>query len=375
MAEIELTSDAFWRDRGVHVALVSGEEPPVRLVELLETVTPHLPEGGCLFRTSGSEGSPKWVALEKRAFLHSARVVNAHYDLTGDDRWLVALPVHHVAGFAICARAWSAGAELAFLEGRWEAQAARQMMADRQITAVSLVPTQVHDLLTEGLRAPESLRVVLVGGGRFEPTLMRRALQMGWPVCATYGMTETASTVACQALEHDRMNEPEKLEVLPHWQATVDDDGVLSVIGPSLARGYAVEVEGKWQWLAMDAERGLRTRDRVDLKQEGTRSFLRFLGRDAACVKIVGELVCLEQIERELRQLAGGSVGELIVIAEPDERREHRLVLLAETGDEEALKRLIEQFHTECRGFERISSWQSGVAFERTELGKLRRLR
>lgn len=374
MAETELTSDAFWRDGGVHVALLPGEKPPEKLVELVDTVMPFLPEGGCLFRTSGSEGVPKWVALEKRAFLHSARVMNAHYDLSDADHWLVALPLHHVAGFAICARAWSAGSAVSFLEGRWEAGAAVAAMRDRGITAVSLVPTQVHDLLAEGWCAPVSLRVVLVGGGRFEPELMRRALELGWPVCATYGMTETASTVACQALEFDRMNQPEVLEVLPHWQASVAADEVLTVKGPALARGYAVNEGGQWQWQGLDAGRGLRTRDRVGLWHDGTRSFLRFMGRDAACVKILGELVYLEQVERRLRELAGDSVGELMVVAEADPRREQCLVLLAETGEESVIERLLNRHHAECRGYERITRWQANVAFERTGLGKLRRL-
>jgi o-succinylbenzoate---CoA ligase len=374
MEKTELISDGFWRGTGVHLALPPEVVTLPRLVSMLETVGPYLPEGGCLFRTSGSEGVPKWVALEKRAFLHSARVVNAHYDLTGADHWLVALPLHHVAGFAICARAWAVGAEVSFFEGRWEVEAVVKLMRERRITAVSLVPTQVHDLVNAGLAAPEWLRLVLVGGGRFEPDLMRRALALGWPVCATYGMTETASGVACQALDHDRAAVPEVLEVLPHWQVGVDAAGVLTVKGPALAKGYVIGEGAGWVWRGIDPAVGLRTRDLAQVWDDGTRSFLRFLGRESACVKVLGELVYLDQVERRLRQLGGAGLGELMVVAEPEARREQALVLLAETEDEAAIEALLQRFHAECQGFERIQHWQTGVSFERTALGKLRRL-
>lgn len=376
MEKTELISDGFWREAGVHVALPPDEGAGSGWLRLIETAMPFLPEGGCLFRTSGSEGKPKWVALEKRAFLHSARVVNAHYDLTGADHWLVALPLHHVAGMAICARSWSVGAEVSFFESRWDPAAFVRCLQERQITAVSLVPTQLHDLVVGGFRAPAGLRLVLAGGGRMEAERMLTALNLGWPVCATYGMTETASSVACQALEHDRVGAPEVLEVLPHWQTTVDGDERLTVLGPALARGYVVSDQdtGDWQWQAIDPAVGLRTRDRVRLWHDGTRSFLRFLGRESACVKVLGELVYLEQVEQRLRQLAGPDVGELMVIAEPDARREQCLVLLMENTDVAMASRLIDRYHAVCRGFETISRWQTGITLERTELGKLRRI-
>jgi len=112
----------------------------------------------------------------------------------------------------------------------------------------------------------------------------------------------------------------------------------------------------------------------VQVWDEGTRSFLRFVGREGACVKVMGELVYLDQVEAQLRTLVEEPMGEWMVVAEPEARREHELVLLAESDDEVEIARWLERFHAQCRGYERISRWQTGVAFERTALGKLRRV-
>jgi long-subunit acyl-CoA synthetase (AMP-forming) len=52
-------------------------------------------------------------------------------------------------------------------------------------------------------------------------------------------MTETASQVASQTTEGGEM------EVLPIWDLSTDDDGVLTVRGEAFAKGYAMQENGK----------------------------------------------------------------------------------------------------------------------------------
>ena len=74
-------------------------------------------------------------------------------------------------------------------------------LADRGVTHTSLVPTQVHDLVKADLRAPETLKAIVVGGGHLDAATGRLARTLGWPVLASYGMTEAASQIATQTLE------------------------------------------------------------------------------------------------------------------------------------------------------------------------------
>ncbi|HEX7260708.1 MAG TPA: hypothetical protein VF258_02745, partial [Luteolibacter sp.] len=64
---------------------------------------PNLPEltGHALFKTSGSSGNPKWIALSKPALLVSAAAVNRHLAVNTNSCWGLALPLDHVGGFGV----------------------------------------------------------------------------------------------------------------------------------------------------------------------------------------------------------------------------------------------------------------------------------
>ena len=368
MATAQLISSGFWNDAGNHLALAPerGDEA----AGLAEFAKDELGAAGwCFFQTSGSEGRQKWVGLTKGAILTSARAVDAHFDVTQHDHWLLALPVHHVGGFGILARAFVSGNAVTPLAGKWDAAAFARRCDEVGATLTSLVPTQVFDLVTAQLTAPKTMRVVLVGGGAMSSALEQAALQLGWPVRRTYGMTETASQVASQTTEGGEM------EVLPIWDLSTDDDGVLTVRGTALAKGYALQEAGTWRWEAISAETGLRTRDRVNLWEHGARRFLRFVAREATTVKILGELVSLGAIQERIEALRlelGISEGAAVVCDVPDARKEASLVL-AITGIGAAdAERLREAVNLELRPFEQVGQVISLPTIPRSELGKVR---
>jgi O-succinylbenzoic acid--CoA ligase len=122
--------------------------------------------GLVFFQTSGSSGEPKWIGLTKNGLLISAAAVNGHLGVTEDSCWGLALPSHHVGGFGVVARAFEAGCGHVVFPGRWDAGRFRDWVAVEGVSHVSLVPTQVHDLVVAGLTAPGGLVAVVAGGGR-----------------------------------------------------------------------------------------------------------------------------------------------------------------------------------------------------------------
>jgi len=323
----------------------------------------------CFFQTSGSDGRRKWVGLTKDSLLISAKAVNAHFGITEQDRWLLALPVHHVGGFGVLARAFVSGSRVTQMDGKWDATVFARTCAEAGATLASLVPTQVFDLVAAKLSAPKSMRVVLVGGGAMSSEIELAALQLGWPVRRTYGMTETASQVASQATEGGEM------EVLPIWDLSTDDDGILTVRGEALAKGYAMQDNRKWRWEPISAEAGLRTRDRVSLHHDGARRFLRFMGRESGIVKILGELVALGPIQERIdavRLQLGLHDGDAAVCDVSDARKESRLVLAVSQMSEAAAVQLQKGLNESLRPFERVDVVRNLVSIPRGELGKVR---
>ena len=372
MEATDLATSAFWESHTNHIAcnpLSPGDADGLDAFARRDLGA----KGWCFFQTSGSEGAPKWVGLTKEAFLESARRVNAHFALGSRDVWAVALPLHHVGGFSIAARSFLSGARVAAFSARWDAGEFAAFCERERATVTSLVPAQIFDLVASAARCPVALEKVIVGGGGLSAPLAARALELGWRTCRTYGMTEAASQVAARPSGVDL---PEgAMEILPLWETSVDHDHILTIKGPSLARGFATRAaDGRWSWSPIDPVAGLRTRDRVELLVAGGRRCLRFLGRDASFVKILGELVSLSALQERV-ELAAGEAGydrRLIVIALPDERRDSRLVLVVEggEGDRALADAVLAAYHERSPPFERIEEVRVMERLPVTAIGK-----
>lgn len=331
------------------------------------------------FQTSGSEGVPKWVGLSRRAMLASARAVNAHLEGTAADRWLIALPLHHVGGFSILARCNVSGASFFHTEEKWDAAAFARRCAAQEITLASLVPAQVYDLVQAKAEAPARMRAIVVGGGGLSKELGIRALELGWPVLQSYGMTETASQVATEPLEHLRAGyDPESLEVLPCWNVDTTPEGALIIRGAALASGYAIRnIDGTWRWQAIDADAGFLARDLVQVWWHGTRRFLRFVGRESSFVKVLGELVSLPALQQRLERVLIGEGIDLrtaLIWPVPDTRKDTRLLLVGEGQDKHdaaRLENLRVRFNQDVPGYERLDAVLTVPAIPRTPLGKV----
>lgn len=357
---------AFWQGAETHVACASGESAHGLAAWMEHT---HGRQGLCLFQTSGTEGRRKWVAITKAAMLTSARAVNAHFAVTAADRWLLALPLWHVGGFGILARAFVAQVPVEMMSSKWDVRAFTAQVANSGATLTSLVPTQVFDLVAAGLAGPPSLRVVLVGGGALSEEVRQEALHLGWPLRRTYGMTETASQVASEPLDGGAM------EVLPIWEAETDADGVLTIRGAALAKGFASREGSEWCWEPISAEKGLRTRDRVKLTRGGSRCFLEFTGRESGIVKILGELVALGPIQQRIEAMRLElkiTNGDAAACDLPDERAGAKLVLAVSGMTSDEAERLHEALNRELRPFEQIQTIVVLSQIPRGDLGKVR---
>jgi O-succinylbenzoic acid--CoA ligase len=324
----------------------------------------------CFFQTSGSEGRPKWVALPKEAFLISGQVVNEHFKVIAADRWLIALPAHHVGGFAIHARAHLSGSGLVEDHSRWQPDAFVETCNREGITLVSLVPTQMHDLVRNRLHAPPDLRVAIIGGGAMSMELAAAAKAQGWPVFQTYGMTEAASQIATQSYAgRDLASDDLELDVLPHWQVRTDSDGRLVLRGASLANGYAFHSEkGIWSWQPIGDE--LVTRDIVSLRTCGRGRLLSFVGRESGFIKILGELIHLAPLQARMDSLSlvHGLAPPPVIVSVPEPRMGSRLLLVTEC---KAGAALLEPFNAVTEPLCQLSEVIQIPGIPRTSLGKV----
>lgn len=360
-----------WQSPANHIAVNPAQ--PQAAAGLDDFLVSQGLKGLCLFQTSGSEGAPKWVGLTKEAFMISGRSVNAHFEITAADHWLIALPLHHVGGFSILARAHLSGSRVTHTDAKWNPREFAKLCAEQGITLVSLVPTQVHDLVQARVICPDTLRAAIVGGGGMTQSLANAAMELGWRVFQSYGMTEAGSQIATQPYNSfGAVFDVKSLEVLPHWQVSTDADQRLVLQGPALARGYAKRLSQEWTWEEIPTT-GWVTRDQVRLWMHGTRQYLQFTGRESGYIKILGELVHLaplqEAVENLARELGWPTLPILLPL--PDPRAETQLILVTEPSQPDPAP-LIAAFHATSPPWLRISRHHQVTTIPRSDLGKIR---
>jgi o-succinylbenzoate---CoA ligase len=180
--------DEVWAagDAALPLPTDAPEAEVARIEAALRPGVRPVPEGTALVvATSGSTGDPKGVLLGHEALRASTEASCARLGCVPGDRWLLALPVHHVAGLQVLARARALGTEAVL-----PADASLEALAAADADHVSLVPTQLARLLDAGADLSR-FRTILLGGARPSSTLLGRAVMSGARVVVSYGMTET----------------------------------------------------------------------------------------------------------------------------------------------------------------------------------------
>jgi O-succinylbenzoic acid--CoA ligase len=283
--------------------------------------------------TSGTSGEPKGVRLTRRSLVASATASAYRLGVEPDDRWLVCLPTYHMGGLAPIVRSTLYGTTTV-VQREFDAEATARVLDERDITAVSLVPTMLTRLLDAGWQPADSLRFVLLGGAPATRELIERCADRGVPACPTYGMTETASQVATatprEAREHpDTVGKPLRettVTVLGNDDSPAEpgDTGELVVSGPTVTPGY---LDAAHTATAVD-DRGFHTGDLGYTDDAGR---LWVVGRVDDAVVTGGENVHPARVADALRDTDG--VADAAVVGLPDEEWGQRVAALVVPAD------------------------------------------
>lgn len=183
--------------RGVPFFPLNSALPQPRRNALLEPSGTSLPPVELLIATSGSSGEPKCVMLSGENLAASVAASRERLPLQQGDVWLDCLPLCHIGGLSILYRCAEARATVLLHEG-FDARRVWNDLAGYSVTHISLVPAMLARLLDIAHGAPPhfTLKYALIGGGALSGELAARARACGWPLCVTYGMSETASQLA-----------------------------------------------------------------------------------------------------------------------------------------------------------------------------------
>ena len=326
------------------------------ITDTLLSAVAHLPNlsAHVWLMTSGSS-CLKLVALSKKALLHSALSVNQHLSVSNQDRWGICLPLFHVGGLSILARAHLSSSAVSYFRSKWSASTFVTFLKQNQITLSSLVPTQVYDLVLEKQSAPSSLRAVVIGGSALSQSLYHAARALGWPLLPSYGLTECSSQVATAELQSLKENTFPRLKILSHVQIKISKPsfGEIGLQSGSLLTGFVFLSgpkqftfqrfrEGEWYWTK---DQGITTDQFLEISSSGH-------------LKILGERISLNRLEDDLMNiLLKYKVSHFCrLVAVPHLRNGFQITLVTDSYSFQTLYRIIQDFNQLHSGFEKIQT-------------------
>lgn len=291
------------------------------------------------FETSGSSGDPRIIGISQSGFLTAAESVNSALGIKSDDKWLIAIPTYHVGGASILARSLIGGFSTLQLKGKWNPAECLKVIEENKISVISLVPTQLFDLVRTQNSAPKSLRRIVLGGGKASAEIVSNAKKLGYQIIETYGMTETSALAA--------IKDGDSYSLLSHLSVKQSADGELQFKGESVVQKIGRVVSNKIEISDPRVDGWYTSSDLGEVLDE---KLFRFFSRKNRVVKILGELVSLDYVERAIQELFSGD--NIAVVDIPDERKGRELILFVESGNQ---SKTIEEVNQKLSAFERIS--------------------
>jgi len=174
--------------------------------------------------TSGTSGKPKIACSTFANHYYNALGAIPALGLESTSRWLISLPLFHVAGISVLFRCFLKGATVVLSDSPlW------QTVYRFGISHLSLVPTQLFRLLKGPVETIErvklSLKCLMLGAAPLSPLLLKTSKLHGLPLYTTYSMTEMCSTIAING------------KVLPFRELKLHKGEIL-VRGKMLFKGY-----------------------------------------------------------------------------------------------------------------------------------------
>ncbi len=281
----------------------------------------------CFLYTSGTTGRPKGVVHTHAAHVALSMGCVMEYGLARGERALNIAPVYHVAGM----QSWFlphlyVGATNVLMR-RYDAEAAVRAAAERGITSLYAVPTQVVTLLQvpglDRMRFP-GLRRLVTGGAASSAANLARAGEVFTPrVYNRYGQSEASCALTLHPEEaeghRDTVGKPTfitevRLRSLDEEDGTRECEpgevGEILIRGPQMMREYhakpeetARALQGGW----------LHTRDLASRDAEG---FYTIRGRLDDLIISGGENIYPREVEAVLHEHPG--VLQAAVIGTPD---------------------------------------------------------
>lgn len=280
-----------------------------------------------LVHTSGSTGAPKPLWVEKQRMLNSAKITCDFLGLRQGDTALLCMPLDYIAGKMMVVRSLERGLKLVCVPPSSHPlsdESLAQSGYQGALTFAAMVPLQVINSLEVPRERAQLMAIkhLIIGGGAVDEALSDALKDFPNAVWSTYGMTETLSHIALRRLNGDAASS--WYEPFESVSVSKSDDDCLIINAPLVS------------------ETPLTTNDRVVFKQAPDgKTLFKILGRKDNVIDSGGVKIQIEEVETLLKPHLS---QPFLITKQPDRKLGERVVLLAEGGNEAAIKALCQRY-------------------------------
>lgn len=339
---------------------------PVSISKMLYLKKTKKDDTSIILFSSGSEGVPKGIKLSGDNILGNTEQIANILNVNEDDVILASLPLFHAFGIVVTTYLpLIEGIKCVAVADPTDGLSVAKMTTLHKATFMCGTSTffrlytknrKIHPLMFE------SLRIVISGAEKLrEDVRFEFKKRFGKDILEGYGTTET-SPVACCNLP-DKISETFAVQVgqkigtvgmaIPGTDIKIvdpetfkeleaDEEGMILISGIQVMKGYLKDEEKTKSVLKNIKGRTYYiTGDKGKLDRDG---FLTIVDRYSRFAKIAGEMISLGSIEDEISNILEDSEIEFMVIADEDEKKGEKIVLLISNIDESFVDNLKQQF-------------------------------
>lgn len=271
--------------------------------------------------TSGTTGHPKGTVQTHTSIEWSLLTVVASTDMRYRDRYLISMPLYHIAAFNNMGTTLYRGGTIV-IQQQFDAEETWRTLRDERINITLAVPAMLTQMLAKydaQRHQPLALRWILTGAQAMPLELINQLGEMGFNVYQAYGLTEAGGVGCCITPEHARERLGSIGKGFFHTEVRVVDEtgrdcspnqpGELLIRGRHVMAGYWNRPEQTAQTLR---DGWLHTGDVAVMDQAG---FLYIRDRLKDMIKSGGENVYPAEIEAVL--IAHPLIADVSVIGIP----------------------------------------------------------
>ena len=270
-----------------------------------------------LLTTSGSTGSPKLVRHSYDNLEAQGKHISEFFEITGDDKALVDLPIYYTMGLSVLCSFLYAGAKCCLTSYNVLDPEYWSFWKENRITVFTNIP-YTYEMLDRmrffKMNLPD-LRIITQGGGKLKDELYIRcaeyAADTGRKFIPTYGQTEGTARMAYVPAEYSSAKTGSigkaipggKLYLVDEDGNNIPDPGIVGEMvyeGPNVTLGYA---QCREDLLLGDERNGvLFTGDLARMDEDG---FFYIMGRKKRFLKLTGLRIGLDECESIIRNEYG----------------------------------------------------------------------